>query len=53
MGLSDGALYGVCCAIYVGLVAIWIGFTFLYPKLADRFMTPPKSNAYKVNGEGG
>lgn len=52
--VKNGVAYGISCGVYVGAVGLFIGFCFLFPKIADRFCRPrdPENGGeqYKVYG---
>lgn len=52
--LNNGVAYGIACGAYVGAAALFVGFCFLFPKIADRCCRPrePENNGdqYKVYG---
>lgn len=38
--VANGVAYGIACAAYVGAAGLFIGFCFLFPKIADRCCRP-------------
>lgn len=47
--LSDGAAYGVSIVVYLALAALFIGFSLLYPRIADKCCG--RSDHYKTYGD--